>query len=536
MTDTEKWGMIYNYVVSQCRAVLKGDFANYIQSQEYWGEFIGEKKPDDIVTVTETGLTIPADLVALIKQALIEYSEETNGFYLLPTTDYRTVPVEHFVNYSQYKTFKNIVEEQGVVASWLGWGYEERQLHFINCFSDPDDHVSLVGESGMVNKLKNTPWAPVGVTFYGTYDWQVHAYKSLHFPDFTETEKVYKSLSEATEYQGSSNYMNAITGGSINFDFNQCGSYDKKRTKIIYSTTGERIRVFVSANAMKNYTAGQRTVYFGKGFYDYQPADITVTWDEINDRIAHIDDILQQLLDKITDADDEDAIEDLLQQILDAIQNGGDKDDDKNDNDDKNNSNNKYDDSNLLSTLSGYFSDVLGYLADIAMSVKGLVWIEADKELDKDKTDLFDLIDKIWKNPETGSQEAADTLSGSFAEIASGITKKFPFSIPWDIYALFTVFSGTPPPDTAEYRTVTLGVQPFTVDNEDLEQDIHEAPYFVLPLRVDSWRIYEEVVIDLKDFKTVSTLSRGLLAVLFGVFLIKFTIRIIELFKGGTDD
>lgn len=531
MSDSRKWVTIFEYVVAQTNTVVNGDFTTYLESQEDFKEYVYGKSPDDIVTPSETGLTIPADLVALIKQALIEYSQETNGFYLLPTTDYRTVPAEIFANAPQYRTFKNIVEEKGVIVALIP--YYSTSFRFVVPFADPDLPISLVGASYMADRLEKSPWMCVGADFYGTDDWKLHKYRWQVFPDI---DTVYHTCSVSKDFNGGSENVNFTSFGLINYDMSNSGSYGHDNA-VIYSTTGEKMRVFVSASAMKNYSVGTRTVYFGKDFYDYTPADITATWDEINDRISHIDDILSQLLDKIGDADDEDKIEELLQEILDAIKNGG-----GGGNGDNQGGGNTgtggggYDDRTLLSVLGGYFSSVLGYLEDISYTLKGLVWIEADNKLDQDKSDLFDLIDKIWKDPETGSQEAADTLTGSFSEIASGITKKFPFSIPWDIYSLFTVFSGTPPPDTATYRTVTLGVQPFTVDEEDLEQDEHEAPYFVLPLRIDSFRIYEEVVIDLKDFSSVSKLSRGLLAALFAVFLIKFTIRIIELFRGGVDD
>ncbi|MBD5525425.1 MAG: hypothetical protein HDR04_13605, partial [Lachnospiraceae bacterium] len=307
-----------------------------------------------------------------------------------------------------------------------------------------------------------------------------------------------------------------------------------RQNPFIVTPDGGRIRVFKSGTEFMNYDAGQRKVYFGSGFYDFDPSDITATWDEINDKIGRMDDLLQDIIDIITDNPNisEEELEKLIDQLIGKIGEIGDKTDETN---------------TILggisstlggiaSSLSGYFNSVLSYLDQILEAIKALVWIEAGEDQDEDKTDLFDLIDKIWEDPETGSQEAADALTGSFSDIARGLTKKFPFSIPWDIYNLFRVFSGAPAPDEATFRTMTLGVEPFTVDNEDLEQDIHDAPYFKLPLRLDSYGIYEELVIDLSDFKSVSTLSRALLSVLFAVFLIKFTMLLIDLFKGGAGD
>lgn len=196
------------------------------------------------------------------------------------------------------------------------------------------------------------------------------------------------------------------------------------------------------------------------------------------------------------------------------------------------------------SAPSGWYESVLAYLDSILSALEALVWIEADDTINADKKDLFDLIDRIWEDPENGSQEAADTISGSFLDVAKGITKKFPFSIPWDIHALFTVFAnaGSPEPAAMAYSAGPAahysdsgGIQAYTTDPEGLAQDAHDAPYFVLPLVIESYGINENVVVDLKDFQTVSTLSRSLLAVLFAVFLIKFTVSLMEMFKGGAD-
>ena len=516
----------FGYIATQMGAIVSGDFVSWIENDDEWAELwdpVTGKLKDSISVNPETNeLTYSEDLVAYIKQALIEYSQETNGFYLLPTTDYRTVGAERFINAPQYRTFRNIVEKKGMIVALLN-NTPTYSFRFVDPFTDPDNPVSLVGASYMIDRLETSPYMPIGADFYGTYDWQK---KKCRWQAFKDVNTVYSDTSGTFDFNGGSESVNFTKFGLANFDISNSGSYGVMNNPVIYSTSGEKVRVFVSTTAMKNYSVGARTVYFGKDFYDFVPSDITATWDEINDRIAHIDDILQQLLDKISDSDDEDKIEELLQEILDAIKNGGGNGDNQGGGNTGTGG----------GAPSAWYSEVLAYLEEILQTLRGLVWIEADNKIDKDKSDLFDLIDKIWKDPETGSQEAADTLTGSFSDIARGITKKFPFSIPWDIYNLFRVFSGAPSPDEAAFRPMTLGVQPFTVDNEDLEQDIHDAPYFKLPLRLDSYGIYEEVVIDLSDFKTVSVLSRGLLSVLFAVFLIKFTIRIIELFKGGSSE
>ena len=513
----DKLCVVVGYVGQQIKAIVNtNDFEQLMKNKEVLDDIL-YAIDNDKITVTDEGLTIPADLVALIKQALIEYADETNPFTIRQTYRARDIPASTFPSKKIYNTFLAYATSHAVTAfnTYLNGKTFEYKV---------GDVTPLLKEGGgFVYANKNTC-----STINGNWNYEKIIYDYYRY------------------YQSSVDYENTISNENYAY-FDKLYVYVEGNTSFevrygsdayLVTPDGGRIRVFKSLAEFMDYSAGQRKVFFGSGFYDFDPADITATWDEINDKIDRMDDILQDILDAITDNPNlsEEELEKLIDELIGKIGEIGGELGDKTDQTNTLLGGISSTLSGIASSLSGYFSSVLSYLDQILEAIKALVWIEAGEDEDDGMSDLFDLIDKIWQDPETGSQEAADTLSGSFAEIASGITKKFPFSIPWDIYNLFRVFSGAPSPDEAAFHTMTLGVEPFTVDNEDLEQDIHEAPYFKLPLRLDSYGIYEEVVIDLADFKTVSTLSRGLLSVLFAVFLIKFTIRIIELFKGGSSE
>lgn len=276
-------------------------------------------------------------------------------------------------------------------------------------------------------------------------------------------------------------------------------------------------------NAENYRMSGQTSMYTGS----YGGGDITVQTEKLGN--------IEEKLDEINETDK--SIDDKLKDLLDWLGIGDGPGS-----------------SGGIGAPSGWYEAVLAYLDSILSALEALVWIEADDSITGDRKDLFDLIDKIWEDPENGSQEAADAISGSFSDVARGLTKKFPFSIPWDIHALFTVFAnaGNPQPAVVSYSAQPAvmsysaepalhysdsgGIQAYTIDPEDLEQDAHNAPYFVLPLVIESWGINEQVVIDLKDFQTLSTLSRTLFSLLFAVFLIKFTMSVIKIYKGGSDD
>lgn len=522
------------YMSAQVGAVCKGDFYSYVQNKEGWKNLWTEEN----VTISDEGKSViaSADLVSYIKQALIEYSEETNGYYLVKTATPSSLDVQQFYGKSLYTLLVGLVNQNGLIGVNM---YNKSELNVCKFDGFYDNGYSFA----FISSAKT--WARI----YNS-EWQQKTFQTYRSKSSLDSENnVHFSLALNDDYaiQSSATYFHPSYIRASNGKLFDPGAYYLNQMCLI-SSDGRTLRFFKSLDALKLYSVGQRSVYFSKDFYESTPGEISGTWDEIADIVANIDKSLSDLLDKIDSTTDENTIEDLLQQILDELKGSGGGGGGSQGDDDPGGS---YDDTGLLVVLSGYFDSVLAYLDQILSAIEALVWIEADdSSLTDDQKDLFDLIDKIWDNPETGSQEMADELSGSFLDVAKGITKKFPFSIPWDIHALFSVFAraGQSQPETAMLDD-GYGIMPLVGEPDDGEYDYpngdgtstvikwdenpHDAPYFVLPLVVESYGIEEYIEVDLKDFQTVSTLSRSLLAVLFAVFLIKFTISLMEFFRGG---
>lgn len=539
MTTSEKWALTWNFSVAELRALYTGDFESYLNGMSAMEEYKSNHDPDDFVN--DDGMTIPADFVALIKQALLEYYEETNGFWIIATPKYNELNVSDFARKPQYDTIKNLALEKGLIAVN---GFNAMYVSDLTCISEG---YVFINRSNSYNPYTSTQ--PCWVDLYSP-DWERKS-KWTRFFDFTQGAPAFSSFESGVDVK------ELVESGQKNTGVHQVFSPNYgllSGYKAIYSSTmsisgfqmaslvssdGRRVRVYKSLDAYKLYSVDQRSVYFGKGFYDYEPSDITATWDDIAHTVNHMDDILQQLLDKIDESTDESTIEDLLQQILDAINGGGSDDNDNGGGSDIDIP------SGFFDSIEGYFDSVLGYLESILYEIQNLEWLTWESNVDEEHSDLFDLLDKIWDDPENGSQEVADELSMSFGDLATGITKKFPFSIPWDVYALFRVFAGVDPPQTQSvsvytlsgresvtYNTVSSDTAVYSVDSRG---NAHDAPYFELPLVIASFGIEEYIIVDLKDFQSLSTLSRTMLSLLFGVFLMKFTIKVIDLFKGGTD-
>lgn len=198
-----------------------------------------------------------------------------------------------------------------------------------------------------------------------------------------------------------------------------------------------------------------------------------------------------------------------------------------------------------------WYDQILFYLDSILHAVQSLVWIESDSS-DKEDDGIFDLDDmlkSIQDNPETGSQEVADAISSSFGDVASGLTKKFPFSIPWDIYGFFTVIAGVSAPQ-AQIQTMALSYDDkgYMLYSDSPGQSIQayadtpavmsnggesstDAPYFELPIIVESFGINETIHVDLEGFTSLSTFSRVMFSIIFGVLLIRWSIAFISAFN-----
>lgn len=90
-----------------------------------------------------------------------------------------------------------------------------------------------------------------------------------------------------------------------------------------------------------------------------------------------------------------------------------------------------------------------------------------------------------------------DNLGTMFAPVANVAKTKFPFSLPWDVYACIKILAAEP-----------------------------ETPVFKFDLVLPSYGINEQFVVDLKEFETLSKLSRAFFTLTFVVILVNFTLKL----------
>ncbi len=102
----------------------------------------------------------------------------------------------------------------------------------------------------------------------------------------------------------------------------------------------------------------------------------------------------------------------------------------------------------------------------------------------------------IEDNPalDTSIEDTITQTKPFFGGLSGELKNKFPFSIPWDLIAVFTLFQAEP-----------------------------ETPRIEVPFVIESLGIEESIVIDLSGYGLLSRISRSLMVVLFVLGLIKMT-------------
>lgn len=540
-------GYIVMYLGTQCKAVFSGDFVKYIKNSEVMKKYIV-----DGTTATPNGdsydITFSADLVSQFKQALIEYQDEMYGYYIVKTFSLYDLSADFFYSSYEYKTVTNLLNKYGLIGlSAYQWnsvkvvydlsGYLSHDLAFYQSSSDVKMAIcdyntwtvhSVPGYPLYYDDGKNIIDLDKSYSdFAELYDFWLPHYQvgtMLTDPSSYHTDNLYSWYQFATGY------------------FVDCSRY--RPNPYIISKDGSKIMVFKNLTALMNYSVNKRSVFVTPDF-DEITGDITGSLEDLAGSIDRMDDILKQFREFLenygkSDRLNESELEELLQQILDAIKEGNSGNNGGSGSGSGSGSSSWTD--SMTKTLFGYLDLIVSYLHGILEGIENLVFFEWNDQEAGDLSDLTDLIKAIKEDPESGSKEAASTLSASFGDIAKALTKKFPFSIPWDLHGLFTVLSGESTPHASPVSMDMVdpySVQSISINKIDLKEDVHDAPYFELPIVIERYGIDENIIIDLKPFQSVSTLSRTLNSVLFALFLIKFTMRVIPFingFNGGVDN
>lgn len=564
-----------SFVASSLGAIVNGsDFSQFMKNYEAYKNYVLNGSLTENVTISQDNtITFSEDLTACMKQALIEYAEETNGFKLIATTDYHDLSASDFASGYVYHSFRNIVHENGLVAV-TGGGVSgnvcKQSLSFAFFLPFDKDSIKNNNSSGSVSLVKasgyNSPYYEKALYYdslswdwlnYTVYDCKVYyntdeghtAYKVI--TSFDECEE--KTSGLKTDFQDVG-YSYIGWNPVLNFSKNFSGYF-------LYSTDGRKLKVFNSLNALKNYTTGDRSVYFGSGFYD-DPGEIQVSFDDLEKYIdGKYDSFFDDLKDLIGDNEDnltEEDLEKLVDKILDKMDDigGNNKPGD-----------NTGDNSGILDgiadILEGITSAISGYLDAILMYLESIL-----TDLDYIVLEMQDMTEE---EVSTKSDSVISELSDAFSEIGDVMSQKFPFSIPWDIKNLYVALSGgkepgiqslsddigigglyhdSSPPSASSGKLIDVivypspddGTMPLVADEDmgnitpvppsgDASFTDSGAPVFKIPFVIRSAGVNAAVLLDMSYFDTVSAFSRTLFLLIFLHQLFLLSMRVFEFVK-----
>ncbi len=583
--DVKEFGV--NWVLwasSQLGAVANFDFAKFVENEETWNNLWNE----DNVSISEdgSGLILSEDLTSALKQALLEYAEETNGFTLISTTNINDLSAADFNSAYIYHSFRNIVHENGLVAV-TGGGVSgnmcNQSLQFSLFLPFDKDSVKNSDSPGPVSLVKDSNYhSPYydKVLYYDSYSWKWLNYTVYDCKVYYNTDEGHTAYKVIMSFDECEEKKSGTTTDFKNIGYSYIGwnpkdNFSKKYSGyFLYSTDGRKLKVFNSLNALKNYTAGQRSVYFGSGFYD-EPGEIQVSFDDLEKYIdGKYDDFfndLKDLIGKETDNEDsltEEDLEKLVDQILDKMDEIGGGDNPGDGDDKPGTDNNTGFLQGMLDALSGYLDEITAYLDGILIQ-------------------LGYISNQIEDMTADAVEEKADSvlleLFSAFGEIGDLLKTKFPFSIPWDIYSMLSFLSSDDPYDTlaraapASYFDTGImtyssedglvinyddavmssteidadsGIMPLMTNEDvnsggnhggggssrpgvgshyDSEGKYHRAPFYEIPFQISkSMGIEGTLIIDLDPFIPLSEISRTMFTCIFIMSLISLSTKIID--------
>lgn len=242
------------------------------------------------------------------------------------------------------------------------------------------------------------------------------------------------------------------------------------------------IKVYTSLANYQNSLAGkvQRNVYYTSNYYNNTYNDTDVDMETLYKYMDNILSILEKL--KIEERENN-YDEDALTRRLDAL-------------------------INAIWSSTGDISDDTGTLVD--QNNKALKWYEKiyNKLCDIKGSLADDSISEPWNKEVTNLVKNTDndatmnnfftSLSLTFSPVGESMKTKFPFSMPWDVYAVIVLLCAEP-----------------------------QTPKYTLPFKFDTFGIDTELVVDCSHLSFLATVSRTMLTLLYILGLIRLTTKII---------
>ncbi len=508
------------YILSQIGAIVKDhDLTKAMANDQTMKEYISKGKFD----ANENTVTFPKETVTYVYNTLINVAKEHEPYWIVPIASYRDLDPAKFKTKAQYSTICQLARTYGLIGvngdqiSDLSGAIENK--HSLVMYTNWADTPDWSQEHALVC-FYNEAWQWRG---YYIYRFNFTSDMTVGFTSFDDGTKLDASSSRVTLHDRFfPNYPFYHNGGLYDYNGNIYGA----QKACLISKDGGHMRVYKTLDDFKRYTVGNRKVYYTENYYNYVPEDLTASIDDLQKTVDDLSGVIDQLLGQITDTTDESEIEDLLKQILDELKNnqggggGGSGGGDVNVDIDLSTTNTLL--SNILAKVTQIFdrmSETVGGAAnaahakiqetldEILVQIKKLKhWTMADTAVNAADAvaDWLDFIKGIFDDAENGAGSAVSALSSTMGDAANLMKTKFPFCIPWDVYLIIGFLAEEP-----------------------------QTPVFRLPIKLERLGIEEYIEVDLKEFETVSSISRTLFTVLYCYGLLNLTMKVFPVAKEG---
>lgn len=375
-----------------------------------------------------------------------------------------------------YNQIKQIVDEFGLVQIF---GFQPSYVRFYDIPDDLSNYFSILYSR---NK-------------YNSGDLNMYRISSYLYSCKTETYAKYDSYGinfddDKTIISDIKNNYSSLTHDSFgvlypNFlDVSQAiyGDTYRLSSNFMVAPDDLYIKVYTSLANYQNSLAGkvQRKYYYTSNYYIDNYSDSSITSEQFANLLDKIDSIASVLANEERENNyDEDALTRRLDALINAIW-----------------------------SSTGDISDDTGTLVD--QNNKALKWYEKiyNKLCDIKGSLTDDTISEPWKKEVTNLVKNTDndatmnnfftSLSLTFSPVGESMKTKFPFSMPWDVYAVIVLLCAEP-----------------------------QTPKYTLPFKFDTFGIDTELVVDCSHLSFLATVSRTMLTLLYILGLIRLTTKII---------
>ncbi|MCM1047363.1 MAG: methyl-accepting chemotaxis protein [Clostridiales bacterium] len=442
------------FLAAQVGSLYNGDFVQYLENNDAYIHFWNREN----ISVDDDGnFTFSQDLVSAFKQALTEYEEETNGYYILSTPSVMQLDPTKFSDRNIYISLVNMINNHGIVLYdvFPSGSYKLKVIDFSPYISS---NYSLCFKSTSSNPVDN----PENFFEFNIYDsdWQRITLKGCCIWNSYYNNEIFTEIPTDEKYMSNSSYSNIyirnimypVYPGALRSDI----GYFSNSYSMPISKDGCRIRIFKSENAMKLYDAGKRAVYFTPDFYDKEPQEIVVKFDDLEKYLnTDYDKYFQEIRDTIasqgsnlSEADIENVTKGVLDKLNEINGSIGDVGDNVNQVGDQLKETNGILQS-ILAKLTSLDDKVAAILEGIDDRVYSTVvdMSGVESRLDDILLSLGDISGKIDDlTAEEINQKTDDLLNDmqlEFSDIGDIAKTKFPLSLPWDLGKAFDKISGS---------------------------------------------------------------------------------------------